>query len=66
MLALDGNEGCELLSRNEEKEKEDVVGSLKGNGMLPTQDQGCMPVLTMKSQLFSLQHMIKAQMTRYQ
>jgi hypothetical protein len=34
VLALDGREGCELLSRNEEKEEEDVVGSLKGNGML--------------------------------
>lgn len=34
MLALNGSEGCELLSKDEEKEKEEVVGNLKGNGML--------------------------------
>lgn len=41
MLALDGSEGCELLSKNEEKEKEDVVGNLKGNGMLLKTKAAC-------------------------
>ena len=34
VLALNGSEGCELLSNDEEKEKEEVVGNLNGNGML--------------------------------
>jgi hypothetical protein len=34
VLALNGSEGCELLSKDEEKEKEEVVGNLNGNGML--------------------------------
>jgi len=41
VLALDGSEGCELLSKNEEKEKEDVVGNLKGNGMLLKTKAAC-------------------------
>jgi len=34
VLALSGSEGCESLSNDEEKEKEEVVGNLKGHGML--------------------------------
>lgn len=33
MLAERGRDGCESLLKEEEKEKDDVVGSVKGKGM---------------------------------
>jgi hypothetical protein len=36
VLAVRGSDGCELLSKYAEKENNEVVGSVKGNGMIPS------------------------------
>ena len=70
VLALNGSEGCELLSNDEEKEKEEVVGNLNGNGMLLVRSLKELRLhskcKTVQARSFNLKYRKKAQMIRSQ